>query len=145
MKGQTDILFVSSFGGHKVQIDLIRDFLYESSFKEISTIKSENKNIYCVSDCNMRTPLKLVKSFIQSFYLLVKINPKIIISTGAAPGALAIIAGRILGKKTIWIDSLANYKRLSLSCRITRFITTYCFTQWEHLEEKNVQYIGGLV
>ena len=56
------------------------------------------------------------------------------VSTGAAPGLVALaLAKLMLGSRTIWIDSIANSERLSLSGRLARPVADAWLTQWAHL------------
>jgi UDP-N-acetylglucosamine:LPS N-acetylglucosamine transferase len=60
-------------------------------------------------------------------------RPDVVISTGAAPGLFGILFGRLVGARTIWIDSIANAEKLSLSGRIASRIAHIALTQWPHL------------
>jgi hypothetical protein len=44
-----------------------------------------------------------------------------------------VILGRLLGARTIWLDSIANAERISLSGRLVRPFASVWLTQWEHL------------
>ena len=56
-----------------------------------------------------------------------------VVSTGAAPGLIALPIAKLFGARTVWIDSLANCERLSLSGRIARHFSDLWLTQWPHL------------
>ncbi|WP_338035615.1 hypothetical protein [Billgrantia antri] len=68
-----------------------------------------------------------------------------VISTGAAPGLLVLFAGWLLGRKTIWVDSIANSRRLSLSGRAACLFATQVLTQWPELATGRVRHLGGLL
>jgi hypothetical protein len=51
----------------------------------------------------------------------------------------------LFGKKTIWIDSLANFDRISVSGRIASLFSNLILTQWEHLEGYNKAKYWGKV
>ena len=74
----------------------------------------------------MRCALKVL-------WTLLRERPTIVVSTGAAPGYLAIRGGRLLGARTIWIDSVANVEELSMSGRMASATADLCLTQWPHL------------
>lgn len=66
-------------------------------------------------------------------WILLAVRPDVIVTTGAAPGYFAIRLGRMLGARTIWLDSVANVEQLSLSGqRIGRHADLW-LTQWPHL------------
>lgn len=61
-------------------------------------------------------------------------RPDVIVTTGAAPGLLALGVAKALRQgRTIWIDSIANTERLSLSGRMARPVADAWLVQWEHL------------
>lgn len=67
--------------------------------------------------------------------LLVVERPDVVITTGAAPGLLALCAGRLVGARTVWIDSLANVEQLSGAGRMARWVAHEWLTQWPHLAQ----------
>jgi len=89
-----------------------------------------------VPDCNRWKKLKLIKSAARIFSLILKENPDVIVSTGAAPGYFAVRLGRLLSKKTIWVDSIANAEVLSLSGIKAGRHVDHWLTQWKHLEQE---------
>ncbi|MFQ5805354.1 MAG: hypothetical protein ACE5I3_02760 [Phycisphaerae bacterium] len=66
--------------------------------------------------------------------------------TGAAPGYVGLRLGKLLGAQTIWIDSIANVERLSLSGeRIARHADLW-LTRWPHLARSDrPSYLGGVL
>jgi len=60
--------------------------------------------------------------------------PELAVTTGAGPGLMALATAKLVGgSRTIWIDSIANTERLSLSGRLARPVADARLTQWEHL------------
>jgi hypothetical protein len=57
----------------------------------------------------------------------------VIISTGAAPGYFAVRLGRLLGAKSIWLDSIANVERVSMTGELVGPKADLWLTQWPHL------------
>jgi len=88
-----------------------------------------------------------LKQVFEILLILLKIRPNIIISTGAAPGFFALKLGKLLGAKTIWVDSIANAEELSLSGAKVKSSADLWLTQWEHLsgEEKEKPGFSGSV
>jgi len=68
-----------------------------------------------------------------------------VISTGAAPGLMALMAAKILGIKTIWIDTIASAEKLSLSGRIALKFVDRLYTQWPDLSGPKVIYAGNIL
>lgn len=98
-----------------------------------------------VSDATRWEKMKLIKMAFEVRKIISIEKPDIIISTGAAPGLMAIIWGRLTGKKTIWIDSIANVDQISMSGRIAKPFTNLHLTQWEHLANGISTHFKGTV
>jgi len=79
---------------------------------------------------------KIPLSAFQIFKLAIHIRPKWIISTGGGAGVLALICGRIIGARTIWIESLYNSQEISLSGKIAGLFAHTWLTQWQHQATK---------
>jgi hypothetical protein len=58
---------------------------------------------------------------------------------------MAVIWGRLTGRRTIWIDSIANVDRISMSGRIARPFASLHLTQWEHLSNGTKTHFKGTV
>jgi hypothetical protein len=70
-----------------------------------------------------------------------------VISTGAAAGCISCFLGKLIGAKVIWVDSITNIERLSVSGRMVKFIADLFFVQWPELTAKyrGVQFAGTVV
>ncbi len=82
---------------------------------------------------------------LEVFSILMKERPDVIISTGAAPGYLAIRLGRLFKARTIWVDSFANVDELSLSGRLAGKQADLWLTQWPHLASPDGPGFAGTV
>jgi hypothetical protein len=70
----------------------------------------------------------------------------VVVTTGAAPGLMALAIGKLLaGSRTVWIDSIANTERLSLSGRLARPVADARLTQWAHLARPGGPQFWGAV
>ncbi|MCX8998431.1 UDP-N-acetylglucosamine transferase subunit ALG14 [Rhizobiaceae bacterium BDR2-2] len=104
------------------------------------------ENGIVVGDCNRNEPLETAKTFLQCAKIVFLHRPKVIISTGAAPGLLCLALGKFIGAKRIWIDSFANVEQLSLSGQMAKYVADIWLTQWEHLSRpEGPRYIGELL
>ncbi|NVC63218.1 hypothetical protein FC652_08755 [Vibrio sp. 05-20-BW147] len=143
------ILAIASGGGHFVQLRKITERLEFDEITFFSTIEEprfKSKPPYKkIPDCNLKSFIPLVICFVTLFIEIVKLKPKVIISTGAAPGFLALLIGRCLGAKTIWIDSIANSEELSLAGKKAKWVADHWYTQWEHLATDNGPFYIGAV
>lgn len=143
------VMAVASGGGHWVQLLRLRGAYAHHDVTFVSTnaayAKDVNGPLLVVTDANMTEKLKLLRMFAEMFVHLVRVRPDIVITTGAAPGFAALTLGRLLGAKTIWVDSIANSEELSSSGRNAgRFAHTW-LTQWEHLAKPEGPHFWGAV
>lgn len=99
-----------------------------------------------VPDANMWSKPRMVWLLCHVAFRLFFIRPKVIVTTGAAPGFFAILVGNLLGRKTIWIDSIANVDELSLAGKKASRWASIWLTQWPHLATENgPKYIGSVI
>jgi UDP-N-acetylglucosamine:LPS N-acetylglucosamine transferase len=86
-----------------------------------------------ISDCNRSRKLRVLWCACVIGLLLIRLRPDVVVSTGAAPGYFALRLGRLLGARTIWVDSVANAEELSMSGQMAAPYASLWLTQWEHL------------
>lgn len=133
------ILAVSSGGGHWIELLRLRPALapHEVFFATVqasyrSTIGDEP--LYVVPDATQWQRARTVWLALCVMIVVLRVRPQIVISTGAAPGFFAVFFGRLLGAKTIWVDSLANVDELSKAGRMAAKYVDLSLTQWPELE-----------
>jgi len=133
------VLFVSSSGGHWIQLRRLEAELvgYEKYFistdENLNSVVSEGEFFY-IPDASRWNKGMLLLQAIKMLYLILRIRPDVVISTGAAPGFFAIFWAKVTGSKTIWIDSIANVDEMSLSGKKAKRYADLWLTQWKHLE-----------
>lgn len=135
------VLAIASGGGHWEQLMMLREDMsaYEIVFATTGpglAERSKISNSYLITDCNRDRVLDNLRCIRDLIKIFAKERPNIVMSTGAAPGLLGLALGKITGAKVIWIDSVANSERLSLSGRLAGYIADLWVTQWPHLSAK---------
>lgn len=88
---------------------------------------------HVIPDANRSHPFKLIWLTMAMTVLLFRLRPDVIISTGAAPGYMALRLGKLFGARTIWVDSIANAEVLSMSGQKVGRYADLWLTQWPHL------------
>lgn len=144
------ILAIASVGGHWVELLRLMPLFKKHEVTFISNKANlahsvEGNTFHIVPDANRNDPYRMLKCFLAIMRYIVFIRPGVIITTGAAPGLMGILVGKILGVKTIWIDSIANVDKLSLSGNIALRIADKVYTQWEHLATSKVTFSGSVL
>ncbi len=132
------MLCVSSGGGHWVQLLRLRPALDGLDVAYVCVRREYGRQVagerfYRVVDATRWSRVALVRMAIQMVLILLRERPDVVISTGAAPGFVALRIGRLLGARTVWIDSVANAGKLSLSGRRIGRYADLWLTQWPHL------------
>ena len=137
IQSRKKILAVASGGGHWVQLLRLRPAFDGHRVEYISTNAGYQTDVqhplHVVTDANMWQKLRLIKMFIEVAWVVVTYRPDVVVTTGAAPGFAAIMFGRLIGARTVWIDSIANSEELSNSGKQARRWATAWVTQWKHL------------
>lgn len=143
------VLAVASEGGHWVQLSRLKPSFEGAELCFLTTNPGYKEELtepcYIVRDANLTKKLGLLIMFLQVFWVMLKLRPAVVVTTGAAPGFAAIVIGRILGAKTIWIDSIANGDELSSAGKKARKWADVWLTQWEHLAQDDGPIFKGRV
>jgi UDP-N-acetylglucosamine:LPS N-acetylglucosamine transferase len=84
-------------------------------------------------EANRWQKARLARQAWQLLSILRRVRPDAIVTTGAAPGYLAIRLGRLMGARGCWIDSIANPEELSLSGQQVGRYADLWLTQWPEL------------
>jgi UDP-N-acetylglucosamine:LPS N-acetylglucosamine transferase len=153
MTKKNKILAISSPGGHWIQLNKICNQL-EDQFEVVyatpaadytSSTKEDAKKVYAVTDASADSKLNLIPLTLKILFILLRERPNIIISTGAAPGVMAVLLCKFLPIKTIWIDSIANVKVLSRSGQMVKKHANLVVTQWEDLSDNEYIFYRGSI
>lgn len=134
------ILAVASGGGHWVQLLRLRPALTPGTVTWVSSAERDRAQIgddrfHRIADATRWSPVAMCVAALQLLVIIVRSRASVVVTTGAAPGLIALILARVLGCRTIWIDSIANVERLSLSGRLARPFASLWLTQWPHLAQ----------
>jgi UDP-N-acetylglucosamine:LPS N-acetylglucosamine transferase len=147
MSEKPKVLAISSAGGHWVQLQRLRaawegcDAIYvttKEGYRDdlIADAKRRGQpapRFYRVVDANRWQKFRLLRQLLGIVIILIRERPDVIISTGAAAGFFALKIGKLMGARTIWVDSIANAGAMSLSGQKAGGCADLWLTQWEHL------------
>ncbi len=148
------ICYAASLGGHLEEISNLVELgkQYEiflvtekGGFVELNFCDS----VYYLSHMNRKELLfilKFIKTFFQSFKILLKEKPHYIISTGALITFPICLLGKLLGKRVIYIESFARVNTASLTGKLMYRIADLFIVQWEEMLEifPKAIYGGGI-
>ena len=144
------VMAIASRGGHWTQLNRLSAVWEDQDVIFItndSSLKSHvgNARFETVIDANMDQKFKLILLAMQTLFKVLKHRPDVIISTGAAPGFFALILGKVIGAKTVWVDSVANAEELSLAGKKVAKIADVWLTQWPEVAKEDGPLYKGRV
>lgn len=153
------VLAVSSGGGHWAELRRLRPawdgalvtyVVTETGYK--SDLAQDDPGpdgqpprFHAVPDANRSERLRLVWLALKMLVIVLRVRPDVVISTGAAPGYFALRFGKLLGARTIWVDSIANAEEMSASGVLVRRYSDLWLTQWAHLSQPDGPGYAGAV
>jgi UDP-N-acetylglucosamine:LPS N-acetylglucosamine transferase len=145
------VLLVASGGGHWVQLLRLRE-AWQGQDTAYMTVQPSYRaqvgtaRFYCVHDATRWDRWGLLKMVLQVAWVLLRERPDVVITSGAAPGLVALRVGKLLGARTVWLDSIANVDALSMSGQRVSNFADLQLTQWQHLAEpKGPQFHGAVL
>lgn len=138
MTSRKRILLIASGGGHWVQLSRLAPAFAGADVQFVTTLAGASaplgdRPVVVVPDASRSEPFRLVLLWGKLIGVIARFRPDLIVTTGAAPGLLALQIGKLAGARTIWIDSIANAEDLSLSGKLAAKVADLWLTQWEHL------------
>jgi UDP-N-acetylglucosamine:LPS N-acetylglucosamine transferase len=146
------ICLAASAGGHMSQLlKLCECWIDHDTFVVTTTNVAENNlrehgQVYVVGECNRKHPLRVLKVMWKCMRIVRSERPSVVISTGAAPGFSVCISAKMFGAKIVWVDSIANVEKLSMSGRLIRPFADLILSQWPEVAACfNVEYAGAVV
>ena len=150
---QLRICLAASAGGHISQLlklaacwDGYKTF-YVTTTEVVRDNLGKLGEVYVVGECNRQHPIRVLAVFLRCVCIIYKERPDVVISTGAAAGCILCFLGKLLGAKVVWIDSITNVERISLSGRMVRYIADLFLVQWPELagRYKRVEFVGTVI
>jgi UDP-N-acetylglucosamine:LPS N-acetylglucosamine transferase len=132
------VLAIASGGGHWIQLMRLKPAFEGHEVAYVSTNHGYSSDVaparlYVVVDASRWNKVKMLLLTLQTAWILIKERPQVVLSTGAAPGYFGLRFGKLLGARTLWIDSIANAEEVSLSGRLARRHADLWLTQWPGL------------
>ena len=144
------VLCVSSGGGHWQQLTALRPAWEgrDTCYACTTPINADMLGILKfaqIPDCNRNTVQKIFRSIPSYVRVFRQFRPTTIVSTGALPGLFFIVMGKLTGATTVWVESIANSEKLSLSGTVASYLVDSFFVQAEHLADGKRRIYAGSV
>ena len=147
------ICLAASAGGHLSQLLALAPVWEGHTVAWITSLEVGSDRLrkqgttYVVGEGNRNHPLLILRMAWGCLRAIWVERPDLVLSTGAAPGLLACLFGRLLGARAIWVDSIANTPKMSLSGRLARHFVSQTFCQWPDVAARypGVEYAGEVI
>lgn len=154
------ILAICSGGGHWVELRRLRRAFegcevvwctthpaYRDELLAEAPKGAPPPRFYAVLEANRWQKLRMIGQFFGVVWVLLRVRPDAIVSTGSSPGFFAVCLGKIfLRARTVWVQSIADTEGMSMSGSLAGRFADLWLTQWEHLARpEGPQYHGAVV
>jgi UDP-N-acetylglucosamine:LPS N-acetylglucosamine transferase len=143
-----DVLAISSSGGHWVELSRLFDAFEGLEVQFACTDEGRSVDVppgrfHVLSDANKQTPWRLVVCTMQVARLIALVRPRVVVSTGAAPGLIAIVFAKLVGARAVWVDIFGLVDRMTLSGRLVKPFADVHLVQWPHLAKPDGPHYRG--
>jgi UDP-N-acetylglucosamine:LPS N-acetylglucosamine transferase len=81
-----------------------------------------------------RNLLTLLRNALLALRVLMRERPDLIVATGAGVAVPFLILGRLLGARTVYIESITRIESLSLTARLSLPFLSVLYVQWPQLQ-----------
>jgi len=148
---QKRVLAISSGGGHWVQLLRLAPAFegYDVAYATVDiryASQVEGHRFHLFRDATAWSKKDLLAQLWQVAVILLRERPHVVITTGASAGFFALGLARLMGARTVWLDSIANTETLSSSGRKATWVANLHLTQWPDLADGDrVQYKGAVL
>lgn len=125
----------------------VEPFAYVTTM-EISAkaFTDQGKPVIVLGEADRTKWLGIVKVGASAWHAARQLRPEVVVTTGSAPLALFCFFSYLRGARVVWIDSVAQVDRMSLSGRLIKPFASLCLVQWPNLvaTHRATEYVGEL-
>lgn len=145
------ILLVACSGGHLMQMMALKPAWEDLDTRWVTLEAPDSK--YLLDPANVVfAPSPVARNIPNFFRNLVlarrtirEYKPDVILSTGAALAVPFFVVGRLLGVRTVFVESFTRVNRPSLSGRMVYPLASVFFMQWPSFRRRRVVHAGSIV
>ena len=139
------VLFISSTGGHLKELLQLKklfgkydSYLITEKTDSTKKLKDEYKEkmgymVFGTKDHMLTYPFKLLANCFISVYYFIKIRPKYIVTTGTHTAGPICYLGKIFGSKVIYIETMANISKKTITGKLIYPIADLFIVQWKSM------------
>lgn len=144
------LIALASGGGHWVQLQRLKPVFEQFETVYVSMFDSYAEQVagsryYVVPDASRFDVKSFAPVFLKAAGIMLRERPKALVTTGSAPMLAFVLLARLMGVRTLWIDSIANSERLSSSGRLAKKLAHRVVSQWPEVAEREGVVCWGAV
>ena len=150
------MLLVCSAGGHLAQLWSLRGAWADRERAWVVVPGHDGSDIdallagervYAAHGPTARSLQSLLRNTVLAWSLLRRLQPAIVITTGAAIAVPFAWLARLHGARVVYVESLSRVERASLSCRLVGRSANRVYVQWPELERTlpRGRYVGTVI
>lgn len=133
------VLAISSGGGHWIELMRLRPAFEGHEVVYVTVAEAYRSHVpgerfRVIEDVTRWDRAGMLRCAAQVLRVLAAERPDVVISTGALPGFFGVVLAKLLGCRTVWVDSIANVEELSMSGSKVGPFADLWLTQWRELE-----------
>lgn len=112
----------------------------------VKSFASFGKPVHVLGEADRTKPFGSLAVLWRAFRVAWQLRPNVVVTTGSAPLALFCFWAWVLGARIVWIDSVAQVEKMSMSGRFVRLFADLCLVQWPDVAKQypGVEYAGEL-
>ncbi len=154
MSGErADVLLVCSPGGHLLQMMALRPAwdgfsrVWVTGGTPDAHSLLEKERVVTAHGPAHRSPTKLVLNLLLAWRVLGRVQPRVVLSTGAAIAVPFVWTARLRGIDVVHIESFTRVYRPSLSGRLIAPAACHLYVQWPELRDsmRGSRYVGAVM
>ncbi len=150
---RVDVLLVCSAGGHLMQLYLLRAAWRDVSHAWVCLEREDARSlladevVYYGYGPTTRSVRNLVRNLRIACWLVWRLRPKVIVTTGAGIAVPFAWIGRLARARVVYVESLSRVTRPSLSCRLIQPVADRIYVQWPELARslRGARYVGTVL
>lgn len=144
------LLLICNPGGHFSTMMGLKNFWSAYSREWVTYPKFDTQAlrgkevVYWVEMQEARMLWRACVNFLKALYILRKSQPDLVVSTGASIAVPFLLASKLFGIKTVFIESISRSSDLSLSGRLVYNLVDEFYVQWPECVKRypKAQYRG---
>ncbi|MCU0920681.1 MAG: UDP-N-acetylglucosamine transferase subunit ALG14 [Burkholderiaceae bacterium] len=112
----------------------------------VKGFSAHGKPVHVLGEGDRLKPLRSIGVLLRALRSAWVLRPGVVVTTGSMPLALFCFWSRLFGARIVWIDSVAQVEKMSLSGRFVRRFADLCLVQWPEVAASTpeTEYAGEL-